>query len=121
MSLSGARGLARVSQNPRCDLQAAMVSDGVQEPAFYQAYTGTEYPKEYGERVAARRRGAKFEANLHQNNAALLRRVLAEFYGLTAEEIAVRNFADEVPAVLCMPVPVCLMRRSECRVFPLRF
>lgn len=97
MSLSGARGLVRVSKNPACEWQAAMAIERVREPDFYQHVTGRTYRREYGERAAARSRGAKFEANLHQNNAALLRRAMAPLYGLDPEAMVVRNFAEEVP------------------------
>jgi hypothetical protein len=98
MSLSGTRGLMRISQNPTCEFQAAMVADRVKnEPVFFRQVTGRDYEGEFGERVAARQRGAKFEANLHQNNAALLRNALAPLYGWEAEEMVVRNFADELP------------------------
>lgn len=99
MSLSGTRGLVRISINPDCDLQTAMVAEGVQELAFYRQVTGEEYPGEYGERQSARRRGAKFEANLHSNNAALLRRALGPKYGWDPEAMTVRNFAEELPGV----------------------
>jgi hypothetical protein len=97
MSLSGTRGLIRISTNPDCDLQAAMVVEGVREPDFYRQVTGEVYPGEYGERESARRRGAKFEANLHANNAALLRRVLGPKYGWDPDVMTVRNFAEELP------------------------
>lgn len=97
MSLNGARGISRVSQNPGCEFQAAMVVDGVREPEFYRRVTGREYPREYGERIPARRRGIKFEANLHQNNAALLREALAPRFGYDPDEMWVRNLAEEVP------------------------
>ncbi len=97
MTLSGTRGLVRVSKNPECDLQAAMAVRRVREPDFYRAVTGEEYPKEYGERVAARRRGSKFESHLHENNAAELRRVIGPLVGRDPDTMVVRNFADEVP------------------------
>ena len=97
MSLSSTRGLVRVSKNPDCTLQAAMVIERVREPDFYRKMTGTEYPGEYGERASARRRGAKFEANLHMNDAALLGRAVAPLFGFDPEQIRVRNFDDEVP------------------------
>jgi hypothetical protein len=74
-----------------------MAVENVREPDFFQRVTGTEYPREYGERVSARRRGAKFEANLHQNDAALLRKALAPMYGHDPETMVVRNFEDELP------------------------
>jgi hypothetical protein len=97
MSISGTRGLVRVSKNLSCVLQAAMAVEGVREPEFYRRLIGREYPGEYGERLSARRRGNKFEANLHQNNAALLRRSVGPTFGLDPEVMVVRNFAEEVP------------------------
>lgn len=97
MSLTGARGLARVSQNPRCDLQTAMVIGQVNEVAFYEAFTERKFEGEYGERASARRRGDKFEASLHENNAAELRRILAPRFGYDCDRMYVRNLADEVP------------------------
>lgn len=97
MTLSGTRGLVRVSKNPACELQAAMAVERVREPDFFRAVTGAEYPKEYGERVAARRRGSRFETRLHENNAAELRRVLGEHLRVSADAMVVRNFAEEVP------------------------
>jgi len=97
MSLSGARGLARISQNPRCDLQTAMVIGQVDEIEFYEALTKRQFEGEYGERISARRRGNKFEASLHQNNAAELRRILAPRFGYDPERMYVRNLADEIP------------------------
>jgi hypothetical protein len=97
MSLSGTRGLIRISQNRQCELAAAMVVDRVQEPDFYRRVTGRAYPGEYGERAAARRRGAKFEENLHANDAALLRNQLGPLFGWDPVVMVVRNFALEVP------------------------
>jgi hypothetical protein len=99
MSLSSTRGLVRISINPKCEFQAAMVAEGVREPELFRRVTGREYDREYGERASARRRGAKFEENLCMNNAALLRSALAPVYGYNPEEMVVRNFADEVPGV----------------------
>ncbi len=97
MSLSGTRGLVRVSKNLKCEVQAAMALERVREPEFFQRVTGAEYPGEYGERYSARRRGTKFESNLMQNNAALLRRALAPMFGFDAEQMWVRNFGEEIP------------------------
>lgn len=97
MSLSGTRGLVRVSKNLQCEVQAAMALERVREPEFYQRVTGQAYPGEYGERHSARRRGAKFESNLAQNNAALLRRALARLFGYDPEQMWVRNFGEEIP------------------------
>jgi hypothetical protein len=97
MSLSGTRGLIRISLNDGCELQAAMVVKKIRELEFYRRVTGTEFPREYGERIAARRRGAKFEANLHRNDAALLRKVLGPIYDIDPDSMIVRNFADEIP------------------------
>lgn len=97
MSLSGTRGLVRVSKNPQCEVQAAMALERVREPEFFQRVTGEEYPGEYGERYSARRRGSKFEGNLTQNYAALLRRALAPLFGFDPEQMWVRNFGEEIP------------------------
>jgi hypothetical protein len=97
MSLAGTRGLIRISKNPQCELQTAMVLDRVREREFYEAVTGEEFPGEYGERVSARRRGTMFESNLHQDRARLLREALGPMFGLEPETMVVRNLADEVP------------------------
>lgn len=97
MSLTGARGLARVSQNLRCDLQTAMVARRVHEIKFYEAFTGERFAGEYGERQSARRRGRAFEQHLYRDRAAELRRALAPRFGYDAERMRVRNFKDEVP------------------------
>src|SRR2546430_15375861 len=110
MSLSGTRGLVRISANPQCEIQAAMVVESVREPEFYRRVTGTDYPREYGERVSARRRGTKFEANLHQNDAALLRKALAPLYGYDPEDIRVRNFEDELPGARNSVAPLSRTR-----------
>src|SRR5207249_7862172 len=67
------------------------------EPDFYRRVTGEEYPGEYGERFSARRRGSKFEAYLHENDAAPLRTAVGPLYGLDPMTMVVRNFANEVP------------------------
>jgi hypothetical protein len=82
--------------NP-CARQAAIVAEHKNELDFYRLVTGADYPGEYGERLSARRRGSKFEENLCQNNAALLRRALAPLFGYDSEAMYVRNFAEEVP------------------------
>lgn len=97
MSLSGARGIVRIATNLECETQAAMVAAQYSETALYRDLLGKDYPREYGERLSARRRGAKFEANLYDNDAALLRRAIAKLYGHDAEAMWVRNFLDEVP------------------------
>lgn len=97
MSISGTRGLVRVSKNPACTLQAAMAVEQVKEPEFYRSVTGKEYPGEYGERPSARRRGSKFEGNLHQNDAALLKQAVGPTFGLDPADMVVRNFAEEIP------------------------
>ena len=97
MSLSSTRGLVRVAKNPGCEVQAAMVLDRIKEPEFFRRVTGRDYAGEYGERVSARRRGTKFEAELHRNNAAGLRKVLGPHFKVDAESMVVRNLAEEVP------------------------
>jgi hypothetical protein len=95
LSLSGTRGLIRISKNHACELQAAMVAERVREPDFYRQVVGQEFPGEYGERASARRRGTKFEENLHMNDSALLRRALAPLYGFDPDSAVVRNFGLE--------------------------
>jgi hypothetical protein len=95
VSLSGSRGLVRVSKNVDCTRQTAMVVERAREDKMYELLAGEKYPAEYGERVAARRRGAKFESNLTANNAALLRKALAPRFGYDPEAMEVRNFGDE--------------------------
>src|SRR5207245_3883310 len=97
VSLAGTRGLIRISKNLACDMQAAMVADRVREPEFYRRVTGQNFPGEYGERASARRRGTKFEENLHTNDAALLRRALAPLFGLDPDSAVIRTFGREAP------------------------
>lgn len=58
---------------------------------------GAPYSGEYGERIAARRRGLRFEAFLHSNDAAELRRAVGPVFGLDPEAMVVRDFEQEVP------------------------
>lgn len=97
MKLAGASALTRIAQNPECGWQVVMIRSGLNEPKFYQALTGESYPKEYGERNSARRRGAKFERNAYEHNAALLRSALSAHIGVAENDIWVRNLEDEVP------------------------
>lgn len=97
MKLAGASALTRIAQNPECGWQVVMVRSGLNEPKFFQALTGESYPKEYGERNSARRRGAKFERNAYEHNAALLRAALSAHIGIAEADIWVRNLEDEVP------------------------
>lgn len=97
MALSGTSALARVAMNPDCEVQVAMARAREPEPEFYRRVTGEPYDREFGERISARRRGSKFEQNLHQNDAALLREALSNFIGVSADRIYVRNLADEIP------------------------
>jgi hypothetical protein len=97
MKLAGASAIARIALNPECGRQVAMLRSGLSEPEYYQRLTGEAYPDEYGERLSARRRGAKFERNAYANNAAPLRTALTEIVGLPAEQIWVRNLEDEEP------------------------
>src|SRR5262245_31794319 len=97
MGLGGTRGIVLVSANTRCDLQAAMVVDQVKEREFFLNVTGRDYRREFGERVAARRRGYKFEEELYKAHAERLRRALSPIFSLDPEKMVVRNFADEVP------------------------
>lgn len=97
MALSGTSALARIAMNPECEVQVAMARARGSEPEFYRRVMGEPYDQEFGERISARRRGSKFEQNLHQNDAALLRGALAEFIGVDAQCIFVRNMENEVP------------------------
>lgn len=97
MTLSGSRGLIRAAKNPNCQLQLAMILKKVSEPEFYRRVTGQKYPGEYGLRPSAQRRGYKMEENAFKNNAAELRRALAERYGGDPDRISVLNFADMEP------------------------
>lgn len=99
MKLVGASALTRIAQNPACGWQPIMIRSGLPEPKFFERLTGTPYPKEYGERNSARRRGAKFERNAYQNDAALLRSALSAMIGVAEGDIWVRNLEDEVPGV----------------------
>ncbi len=73
-----------------------MVALGVREVEFYRQLTGAVYPREYGERLSARKRGLAFEANLHRDNALLLRRAVAPCAGLDANRMSVLNLDDAV-------------------------
>lgn len=97
MAISGSRGIIRVSKNPSCMLQAAMALETKSEPLFFEAVTGQVYPGEYGERASARRRGKKFESNLFDNNAALLRGAVGPLFDHDPAAMYVRNFAEEIP------------------------
>lgn len=97
MKLAGASALTRIALNPECGWQPIMIRSGLSEPRFYEALTGNPYPREYGERDSARRRGAKFERNAYRNGAAALRAVLSEFVGVPENDIWVRNLEDEEP------------------------
>jgi hypothetical protein len=97
MSLEGARGIVRASRIPTCARQAAMVVEHVKELEFYLSLVGEKYRGEYGERVSARRRGDAFERAAFHNDAAQLKETVASRFGYRAEDIWVRNFAEEVP------------------------
>src|SRR5436190_542662 len=97
MKLAGASAITRIALNPECGRQVVMLRSGLSEPEFYQRLTGEPYPAEYGERLSARRRGAKFERNAYANNAAQLRAALCQAIGVPEKEIWVRNLEDEQP------------------------
>src|SRR5262245_17895505 len=97
MPLNGTSVLSRIASNPACERLADMALSGMSEPEFYRAVTTQAYPKEFGERVTARRRGRKFEENLFANNATKLCSVLADITGIDATRMYVRNMDDEVP------------------------
>lgn len=90
--LSGSRGLARVSENPTCRLQAAMVVARADERAVYAALNGGQpYAGEYGQRASALRRGYLFEQQLYAENAALLRAAVGPLYGHDVGRMLVRD------------------------------
>src|ERR1044071_976053 len=103
MSLRGARCLVLISKNPPCEVLASMVADATamggdrigDERDFYTRVTCKEFKGEYGQRLSSRRRGHKFEANLYQNDAALLRNAVAPIYDLDPVAMVVRNFENE--------------------------
>src|SRR6516164_7099193 len=97
MKFSGASGLSRIALNPECAWQTVMLRSSKSEPEFYEQVTGEVFPKEYGERLSARRRGSKFERNAFDHQAAKLRAVMAERLGVAAEDIWVRNLEDDEP------------------------
>lgn len=96
MSISGSRGLIRISHNPDCQLLTAMVRERIGEPEMYRLVTGQEYEGEYGQRQSAIRRGNQFEENLFKNNAQVLRREIGKFYGYDSEALTLRNFKEEI-------------------------
>jgi hypothetical protein len=99
MKLAGASAITRIALNPECGRQVSMLRSGLSEPEYYQRLTGEPYPDEYGERLSARRRGAKFERNAYANYAAQLRDALSEIVGVPAAQIWVRNMGDEEPGL----------------------
>src|SRR5438132_3611648 len=97
MKLAGASAITRIALNPECGLQVVMLRSGMSEPDFYEKIIGEKYPGEYGERLSARRRGAKFERNAYANDAALLREALGPMVGVAPADLWVRNMEDEEP------------------------
>jgi hypothetical protein len=97
MSLSGSRGLVRISRNPTCQRQAAMVAAHVKELEFFRQMTGRPFQGEYGERTSARRRGDAFERAAYGNDAAQLKQALGPRLGHDPDAMWVRNLADEAP------------------------
>jgi hypothetical protein len=93
----GARGVARVSGNPCCRVQAVMVHLDVDEGAFYESYVGRPCPEERGERTAALRWGTRFDAHLAEQHAAALLTALDGHFGITRATATVRDLRQEVP------------------------
>jgi hypothetical protein len=78
--ITSSSALIRSSVNPGCDLVAAVALEQQSELEVYRQVTGNEYPGEYGIRPSMRRRGTKFEVNNHVNDAAALRKRVAEAF-----------------------------------------
>jgi hypothetical protein len=97
MAMAGSSALARVAVNPACEIQVAMARSSFPEPEFFRRATGDAYDREFGERLAARRRGSKFEQELFRNNAIKLCEALGEITGADPRGMFVRNFDDELP------------------------
>ena len=75
-----------------------MVVERVKELEFYRSLVGEDFRGEYGERLSAHRRGTAFERAAFDNDAAQLKDGrLAPRFGLPAEDIWARNFAEEIP------------------------
>jgi len=85
MGGKGARDLVRIAKNPTCEALGAMIVEGVDEVAFYEKYTLTDYDGEYGARPAAFARGIKFENNLTRHHATKLKIAIARGCGVALE------------------------------------
>jgi hypothetical protein len=97
-SISSSSALSRTSVNPTCELVAAIALEEVGERDAYEQITQRPYEGEYGLRVSIIRRGQKFETNNHANDAAALRRRVAELFGYPSpNHVSVRNLEIEVP------------------------
>jgi hypothetical protein len=104
-SLPSSTALVRTSINPDCELIAAIALERKGEKEIYKAITGHEYEGEYGIRQSLQRRGNKFERNNHLNDAAALRKLIAELFDFPKgadgkgdpEAVLVRDLDDQIP------------------------
>jgi len=98
--MSSSSALVRISVNPDCDLVAGMALDQQSEEDTYFQVTGHRYEGEYGIRLSLMRRGNKFENNNHINDAAALRKRVAEAFDFPnhdPESVLVRDLDTEEP------------------------
>lgn len=99
-TISSSGAIVRSSVNPDCDLLAAIALEQQPEREVYRQITGREFEGEYGIRLSLMRRGNKFEHNNHLNDAAALRKRVAEAFGFPdndAEVVLVRDLDIEEP------------------------
>jgi len=97
MSVKGSTALVRLASNPDCEILGAMVMQPGSEKRFYERVVGEPYDREFGERQSSKRRGAQFEQNAYAGDARLLREAFAEFCGVGADDLIVRNLLDDHP------------------------
>lgn len=97
MSVKGSTALVRLAGNPTCEILGAMVMESGSEKRFYERVVGQPYDREFGERQSSKRRGTQFEQNAYAGDARLLREVFAQFLGLEADDVSVRNLLDDYP------------------------
>lgn len=97
MSAKGSNALVRLASNPDCEILGSMVMQTGSEKRFYERVVGEPYDREFGERQSSKRRGAQFEQNAYAGDARLLREAFAEFCGVSADDLIVRNLLDDHP------------------------
>jgi hypothetical protein len=92
-----ARDIARISRNPRCQLQAAIVLRGIVDTQVYELLTHQPYLGPLGERTAATRWGTLFDTRLCEDQAMRLREALDGVFGITPATATVRDLRRDVP------------------------